>query len=114
MLFMSNQINNVSHEVDMDPDAPMHKLIDRELMQRLMQRTGTGSKVTVRQLAEVAGVPHGTIGNLLSGEQESVPAEVAYRIARRIGVDLLILFTPTGRSVEADPVAESGPLVAVQ
>ncbi|MFI0768565.1 helix-turn-helix domain-containing protein [Streptomyces sp. NPDC021218] len=89
----------------MSNGAPMHKLLDPELMQRLMQRTGTGAKITIRELAEAVGVPHGTIGNLLTGEQASVPGDVADRITRAIGVDLLILFSPVGRSSgEATPM----------
>ncbi|MGW3570181.1 helix-turn-helix domain-containing protein [Streptomyces sp. NPDC000941] len=76
----------------------MYKLLEPDLMQRLMRRTGTGAKITIRELAEAVGVPHGTIGNLLTGEQESVPSDIAHRITRKIGVDVLILFAPAGRS----------------
>ncbi|MFM9566160.1 helix-turn-helix domain-containing protein [Streptomyces turgidiscabies] len=72
----------------------MYKLIDRDLLRRLMKRTGTGASISVRPLADLVGVPHGTIGNLLTGHQESVPSDVAHRIARVIGVALLILWEP--------------------
>ena len=77
------------------------RLMDPHLMHRLMQRTGTGARVTVRQLAADIGVAHGTIGNLLTGTQRVVPEATANAIARRIGVDVLVLFTPVGRSSEA-------------
>ena len=80
-----------------DP-IPLFKLLDRDLLGRLMQRTGTGASVSVRELAALAGVPHGTIGNLLTGEQESVIAPTACSIARAIGVDVLVLFAPLGRA----------------
>ncbi|NUH35322.1 helix-turn-helix domain-containing protein [Streptomyces samsunensis] len=95
---MSNQSNTSLHEVDATNPAPMYRLLEADLMQRLMQRTGTGAKITIRELAEAVGVPHGTIGNLLTGEQARVPHEVAHAISAKIGVDLLILFAPTGRS----------------
>ncbi|WP_147981934.1 hypothetical protein [Streptomyces sp. MS191] len=76
----------------------LYKLLDRHLMERLMKRTGTGAAVTIRGLADLVGVPHGTIGNLLTGEQESVIEPTANAICGVIGVDLLILFAPHGRS----------------
>lgn len=84
-----------------DP-SPRYKLINRTLMRQLMQRTGSGHQISIRKLAEAVSLPHGTIGGLLTGEQASVPAEAAHAIASAIGIDVLILFTPTGRSVE-DP-----------
>lgn len=82
---------------------PMYRLLDRDLLRRLMQRTGDGAGVSVRDLATAVGIPHGTVGNLLTGTQQSVPSAVAHAIARRIGVDVLVLFAPTGRAVPGDP-----------
>lgn len=78
-----------------------YKLREPDLLRRLMACTGTGTKVTVRGLAEAASCSHGTIGNLLSGAVQDVDHKVATGIVNRIGVDLLVLFTPTGRSVPA-------------
>jgi transcriptional regulator with XRE-family HTH domain len=77
---------------------PLFRLVDRTLLATLMKRTGSGASVSVRELAAQAGVSRSTIGNLLSGSQESVFAPTACQIATAIGVDVLILFTPTGRS----------------
>jgi transcriptional regulator with XRE-family HTH domain len=77
---------------------PLFRLVDKTLLATLMKRTGTGASVSVRELAEHASVSRGTIGNLLSGGQESVFYPTACQIATAIGVDVLILFTPTGRS----------------
>jgi transcriptional regulator with XRE-family HTH domain len=77
---------------------PLYQLVDRELLARLMKRTGTGASVSVRELATQAGVSRSTIGNLLSGSQEAVFNPAAHQIADAIGVDVLILFTPTGRA----------------
>ncbi|MFE0651399.1 XRE family transcriptional regulator [Streptomyces sp. NPDC059534] len=76
----------------------MHRLVDPELLRLLMQRTGTGARVTIRQLGAAAGVPHGTIGNLLAGLQESVAGESAYAIAAALGVDVLVLWIPVERA----------------
>lgn len=81
--------------------AHPYQLRNRELLRLLMQHTGSGQKLTVRSLAEMAGCAHGTIGNLLSGAQDFVPLALADRITRTIGVDLLVLFAPTGRSIPA-------------
>lgn len=77
---------------------PLYRLLDRRLMARLMERTGTGAAVTIRGLAADAGIAHGTVGNLLTGEQESVIEPTARAICGVIGVDLLILFAPVGRA----------------
>ncbi|MFF4246256.1 hypothetical protein ACFYY2_17560 [Streptomyces sp. NPDC001822] len=79
-------------------EAPMCRIYDRALLARLMKRTGTGAKLTTRDLAKVAELPHGTVGALVSGEQRFLPREKAQRIATAIGVDLMILFVPCERA----------------
>ncbi|GGY29918.1 hypothetical protein GCM10010363_08020 [Streptomyces omiyaensis] len=105
MLKPSKQCNRLPHEVDMaSPDQaqapahPLYKLLDRSLLARLMERTGTGASLSIRGLASEVGVAHGTIGNLLTGEQEFVVEPTAHAICGVIGVDLLILFAPEGRA----------------
>ena len=75
-----------------------YKLASIQLLELLMKRTGTGASVSIRELAELAHVPHGTIGNLLTGEQEGVLSDAAERIAAAIGVDFLILWIPVERA----------------
>ncbi|MET9516999.1 helix-turn-helix domain-containing protein [Streptomyces sp. NPDC002994] len=75
-----------------------YKLVSIGLLETLMKRTGRGDAVSVRQLARRAGVPHGTIGNLLTGEQEGVYSDAAHAIAAALGVDLLVLFIPIERA----------------
>ncbi|MER7815580.1 XRE family transcriptional regulator [Streptomyces sp. NPDC096153] len=89
----------------------LYRLVSPDLLRRLMQRTGTGAPVSVRELAAQAGVPHGTIGNLLTGEQEAVLAESALAIAAAIGVDYLILWIPDQRA--ARHLARLAPAVTV-
>lgn len=85
----------------MDPTLPAHHLLDPDLLRRLMERTGDGTAVSTRTLAKAVGVHHSFIGHLLTGERATAPAEIANRISQRIGVDLLVLFAPTGRTVPA-------------
>lgn len=80
------------------PEAPMCRLHDRQLLAKVMKRTGTGGRLTVRDLSSLTLLPVGTIGALLSGEQRHLPREKAERIAAAIGVDLLILFVPCERA----------------
>lgn len=87
----------------MTPRAPMYRPVSIPLIRQLMQRTGDGAPVTVRQLAKAAGVPHGTIGNLLTGQQETVPGPAAHAMAHRLGVDLLVAFQPVCRSTTTLP-----------
>ncbi|WP_031514762.1 helix-turn-helix domain-containing protein [Streptomyces sp. NRRL F-5123] len=76
----------------------MYRLVDTDLFRQLMRRTGNGSPVTGRQLARAAGVAHGTVGSLLTGEQKTLPEEKAMALAQRLGVDLLVVFEPVCRS----------------
>jgi hypothetical protein len=71
-------------------------------MRRLMLRTGSGHSIKGRELARRVGVPHGTVGGLLSGNIRTQPSDVAHAICRIIGVDALILWAPAGRAVPVD------------
>ncbi|MFI8853624.1 helix-turn-helix domain-containing protein [Streptomyces sp. NPDC053499] len=104
MLDSSKQCNDFSHEVDVSTNAPMYKLLDSDLLRRLMERTGTGASMSIRGLSAASGVPRSTIHNLLTGAQQSIPSDTAHALARAIGVDLLILFAPVGRSVPIEAV----------
>lgn len=99
MLVLFKRLNTLTNGIDMSPSPPMYQLVNPDLLRNLMQRTGDGSSVTIRSLAEAVGVHHSTIGHLLQGVQTAVAAGVAQAIADRIGVDLLVLFTPTGRTI---------------
>lgn len=91
----------------MSRNPPLYRLIRPGLLRQLMTRTGDGAPVTVRELAAVAGVSHGTVGNLIQGDQLIQPQPVALAIAHRVGVDLLVLWAPCGRTVPAEePVPE--------
>ncbi len=91
-------MNESFHEVNVSPRTPMYRLASIELFRQLMQRTGTGAPVTIRQLAAGVGIPHGTVGNLLTGEQDAVPEPTARALAHRVGVDLLVAFEEVSRS----------------
>lgn len=81
------------------PEPPtMYAVAGAERLKLLMERTGTGDAVTSRELAEAAGVSHGTIGALMTGAQRTVPEHKAKAIAARLGVDLLVLFIPMERA----------------
>ncbi|MFJ3794992.1 helix-turn-helix domain-containing protein [Streptomyces sp. NPDC090088] len=81
---------------------PRYRLVKPHLLCELMERTGTGAEISGRELARQVGIPHGTVDALLSGATKTQPTGVAHEIARVIGVDLLILWAPTGRSVPDD------------
>lgn len=95
----------------MPPRDALYLLPERDLLIRLMRRTGTGQRVTVRELAERAEVAVGTVGNLVSGAQTCVTPATAHAVSQAIGVDLPILFIPVGRSVPA-VVGDIAPLPA--
>lgn len=85
----------------MRPQQNAYVLVSPDLLVQLMERTGDGRPVSVRELARVAGVSHSKIGHLRTGERETADENEAPAIARRLGVDLLVLWKPTGRTVEA-------------
>lgn len=78
---------------------PRYRLVKPQLLRELMERTGSGASVSVRALASTVEIPHGTVDALLNGRTKTQPADVARRISAAIGVDLLVLWTPTGRAV---------------
>ncbi|MDV9194355.1 helix-turn-helix domain-containing protein [Streptomyces sp. Wh19] len=87
--------------------APLYKLVKPGLLRTLMERTGTGAAVSVRELSALTGVPRSTIGALLTGAQQAVQDTAAHAIVEGLGVDLLILFAPVGRSVTLTAVPET-------
>lgn len=101
MLILFNPMNTLINGVIVCLETPQYKLIDRDLLRRLMQRTGTGKRINTRDLAEASGLSHGTISNLLTGIRTDIPCENAHALANAIGVDVLVLFVPTGRCVPA-------------
>lgn len=90
------------HEVDVTTPAqapPLQQLLDRDLLLRLMKRTGQGDSVDVRKLASRAGLARGTVGDLVSGARSRVTYETAAAVCAAIGVDMDILFATVGRSL---------------
>jgi hypothetical protein len=92
---------------------PRYRLVKPALLRELMERTGTGASVSGRELASRVNIPHGTVDALLSGQTKSQPASVAHEICAVIGVDLLILWAPTGRAVPVDDSSPAAARVAV-
>ncbi|MFH9403321.1 helix-turn-helix domain-containing protein [Streptomyces sp. NPDC017638] len=88
----------------------MH-LVRADLLVMLMQRTGDGRSVSVRELAEAAGCHPSKIDHLRNGRRQSATQAEAEAIARRLGVDLMVLWEHTGRTVEA--AHEPAPIAAV-
>ncbi|MFJ9128876.1 helix-turn-helix domain-containing protein [Streptomyces sp. NPDC102340] len=86
---------------------PRYVLIRPEVLRLLMERTGSGAAISGRELAAAVGVPHGTINSLLKGITRSQPHDIARKICAEIGVDLLCLWTPRGRSARTDEAAPS-------
>lgn len=82
---------------------PLQQLLDRDLLLRLMKRTGRGDSVDVRTLARRAGIARGVVGDLVSGARSRVTYESAAAICAAIGVDLEILFAAVGRSLSFVP-----------
>lgn len=96
-----SETNDLFNEVNVSKsESPptMYAVASSDRLKLLMERTGTGEAITSRELAERAGVAHGTIGNLMSGAQRIVPEEKAKTIAKALGVELLVLWIPMERA----------------
>ncbi|MFF9215569.1 helix-turn-helix domain-containing protein [Streptomyces viridosporus] len=78
---------------------PRYRLLKPHTLRDLMSRTGDGSEISGRELADQVGVPHGTIDGLLNGKTKTQPAHVAREICRVIGIDVGCLWAETGRKV---------------
>lgn len=77
-------------------------LVKPVTMRLLMERTGAGSDLSGRELAELVGIPHATVDALLNCKTSSQPMSVALRISEVLGVDELCLWAPRGRAVPDD------------
>jgi hypothetical protein len=84
-------------------------LVSADLLVQLMKRTGDGQSVTVRELAEAAGCHPSKIDALRNGRRSKSEYTEASAIAKRLGVDLLVLWQHTGRTAPApaEPVSVS-------
>ncbi|MFP8959993.1 hypothetical protein ACLIYP_05385 [Streptomyces nanhaiensis] len=83
-------------------DKPLrYRPVDRDMLRRIMQRTGDGSRASMRDIAEVAGVASSLIAEVLSGEQDTVSPDVAEAWSARVGCDLLVLWLPVQRTTIA-------------
>ncbi|MFE4717300.1 helix-turn-helix domain-containing protein [Streptomyces sp. NPDC056728] len=82
----------------MRPQQNPMVLVSPDLLVQLMKRTGDGRDVSVRDLAEAAGCHPSKIGHLRKGLRKTATESEALAIARRLGVDLFVLWEPTGRA----------------
>lgn len=84
-----------------DTPSPRWRLRNPDLLRTLMQHTGDGSRVSIRELAEHVGCAPSYIGKLLTEKQETVSYEHIVLICERLGVDLLVLAAPESRAERA-------------
>lgn len=85
----------------MRPHDTYMVLVSADLLVLLMKRTGDGREVSVRDLADAAGCHPSKIDALRNGRRKKSTLDEALAIAKRLGVDLLVLWEHTGRTVEA-------------
>lgn len=95
----------------MRPPEDYMVLVSTDLLVQLMKRTGDGREVSVRDLADAAGCHPSKIDALRNGRRSRSTLPEALAIARRLGVDLLVLWEHTGRTVPAP--AEPSHMTAV-
>lgn len=88
-------------------------LVSPDRLVMLMERTGDGREVSVRDLASAAGCHPSKVDHLRNGRRKTATQVEAEAIAKRLGVDLLVLWEHTGRTVVAPIEAEAERLTAV-
>lgn len=84
----------------MHPHEERMVLVSAELLVLLMQRDGDGSAVSVRDLADAVGCHPSKIDGLRTGRRKTSLYSEAVAIAKRLGVDLLVLWRHAGRTVD--------------
>jgi transcriptional regulator with XRE-family HTH domain len=68
---------------------------DREVLKEAIDQSTRTVKHSVRSLAEMTGVSHATIGDLLTGRKTRVTVELAECLSEILGVPVEDLFVPT-------------------
>ena len=84
-----------------DTPSPRWRLRSPDLLRTLMQHTGDGSRVSIRELAEHVGCAPSHIHKLLMEKQETVSYEHVASMCERLGVVLLVLAAPETRADRA-------------
>lgn len=72
-----------------------YQVRDRTALQERVNGSHRVVPHSVRSLAELAGVSHGTIGDLLTGKKDRVSLSLAQRLSAVLGVPMEDLFVPT-------------------
>ncbi len=82
-----------------------YEVRDHEALQERVSGSQRVVPHSVRSLAELAGVSHGTIGDLLTGKKRRVSLGLAQRLSAVLGVPMEDLFVPTA-STSTDSTAK--------
>lgn len=88
-------------------------LVSPDRLRMCMERTGDGRPISVRALAEVAGVHPSKIDALLNGRRSTAAEGEAKAIATRCGVDWPFLWDQSGRATPAPQEPEDELATAV-
>lgn len=83
---------------EVNVSTTMYALVSGDRLKMLMERTGTGQRISAEGLARAVGVSKGTIGALMSNAQRIIGEPKAKAIAAALGVDLLVLWIPMERA----------------
>lgn len=97
----------------MRPQQNPMQLVRTDLLVLLMERTGDGRSVSVRDLAEAVGCHPSKVDALRNGRRKTATQAEAEAIAKRLGVDFLVLWEHTGRTVPAPVEPDHDRLTAV-
>lgn len=93
----------------MRPKNPL-EVRDRDVLKEYVDTSTRITKHSVRSLAELTGVSHATIGDLLTGRKKRVTVTLARKLSAALGAPMEDLFAPISSGfANADVPGEDHP-----
>ncbi|WP_406298095.1 helix-turn-helix domain-containing protein [Embleya sp. NBC_00888] len=84
-----------------------YRIVDGDLLHRLMRRPPSGTRLTVRDLADLLGLSKSKISGMITGTRPVVTAETAEQTCLILGVHRAALFLPVlSTSLDMDSHSE--------
>ena len=74
-------------------------MIDRAVFVHCLAHPARITPWTVRELADHVGWDRASLGHIRSGKRDTLPADVAERIAEAVGVHPNVLFAPRSSTI---------------
>ncbi|GCD94042.1 hypothetical protein EHYA_01698 [Embleya hyalina] len=84
-----------------------YRIVDGDLLHRLMRRPPSGARLTIRDLANLLGLSKSKVSGMITGSRPVVTAATAERTCTVLGVHRAALFLPIlSTSLDVDGYSE--------